>query len=393
MDGSAKNKPRTKVGWFPLFLGLPLGNTSVGALLLLAEEGYRTVRYKQHPFRWYLNPIYKYLGLFFVVMVASSLLSTKKDLALVSTLGFFLMVSMVVLGAKDLAKDPKLPALLSILVASSTLSALYAFLYFAKNLSRATAPFVGVNGYGALIVISTSLGIGYLGSRRDRWRYLAVPYAIMMALAAVLTLTRGAWLGYLAMFLVFWSRDKRHLIAILLGICIVAALIFAIPVTHERIKDLGRAFQLRNDIWLATVEMVKENPLLGVGPGVYAYEYPKYRIPNTTEPVAAYAHNIFLQVLAETGVLGFATFFGFLFQVFRAAFYLARRKNFFYQGLLAGLAGILISQQTDNTIVGFEVGGAFWLLVGLTLGFYFLEKQAEGERTTTATSGEAGGFN
>lgn len=303
MDGAVKEKLHIKAGWFPLFLGLPLGNTSVGALLLLAEEGYHTVRYKQHPFRLYLKPIYKYLGLFFVVMVASSLLSTKKDLALVSTLGFFLMVSMVVLGAKDLAKNPKLPALLSILVASSILSALYAFLYFARHLSRATAPFVGVNGYGALIVISTGLCIGYLGSRRDRWRYLTVPYAIIMALAAVLTLTRGAWLGYLAMFLVFWAREKRHLIAILLGIVIVAALIFAIPVTHERINDLGRAFQLRNDIWLATVEMVKENPLLGVGPGVYAYEYPKYRIPNTTEPVAAYAHNIFLQVLAETGVL------------------------------------------------------------------------------------------
>src|SRR5262245_53694872 len=60
----------------------------------------------------------------------------------------------------------------------------------------------------------------------------------------------------------------------------------------------------------AGIEMFKDNPLLGVGPGCSMVAYPLY-VPKEAHcgcQDQLVIHNAFIQILSETGILGFLAF-------------------------------------------------------------------------------------
>ena len=82
--------------------------------------------------------------------------------------------------------------------------------------------------------------------------------------------------------------------------------------------NLQLVFSERMPAYLTAIEMARDHPLMGVGPGVYKWQYMHYRVrlPARYPPLwlegrplnFREAHNDHLQVLAETGVVGYALF-------------------------------------------------------------------------------------
>ncbi len=70
------------------------------------------------------------------------------------------------------------------------------------------------------------------------------------------------------------------------------------PVTDENFSVLERLAH-----WVAAQRMWEQSPWLGVGPGNYAQVYPQVRLPQWEEALG-HAHNIYLNVAAETGLVG-----------------------------------------------------------------------------------------
>ena len=70
------------------------------------------------------------------------------------------------------------------------------------------------------------------------------------------------------------------------------------PVTDENFSVIERLAH-----WIAALRMWELSPWLGVGPGNYAAVYPQVRLARWEEPLG-HAHNIYLNVLAENGMLG-----------------------------------------------------------------------------------------
>ncbi len=70
------------------------------------------------------------------------------------------------------------------------------------------------------------------------------------------------------------------------------------PVTDENFSVIERLAH-----WIAALRMWALSPWLGVGPGNYAAVYPQVRLPRWEEPLG-HAHNIYLNVLAENGLVG-----------------------------------------------------------------------------------------
>ena len=70
------------------------------------------------------------------------------------------------------------------------------------------------------------------------------------------------------------------------------------PVTDENFSVIERLAH-----WIAALRMWELSPWLGVGPGNYAAVYPQVRLPRWEEPLG-HAHNIYLNVLAENGLIG-----------------------------------------------------------------------------------------
>lgn len=72
------------------------------------------------------------------------------------------------------------------------------------------------------------------------------------------------------------------------------------------------SFSIRSVMWLATVRMAQDNPLTGVGAGAWEVEIPRYQATDSVTETDYYAHNEFLQLVAEYGLTG-ALFIGLLF--------------------------------------------------------------------------------
>jgi O-antigen ligase len=146
---------------------------------------------------------------------------------------------------------------------------------------------------------------------------------------------------------------------------------FAIwDVADVEVNDANFATVERVAHWQAAFGMWADRPWLGQAPGHFELAYPRYRLARWSEPLG-HAHNIYLQQLAEAGLLGLA---GFL--LFGAwAVWLALRAawlphNGLHAALGLGLVGLLaalaVHSLTDNLFVH-DLTIQLGLLLGLTV--------------------------
>ncbi|HLB37531.1 MAG TPA: hypothetical protein VJL31_13250, partial [Gemmatimonadales bacterium] len=109
----------------------------------------------------------------------------------------------------------------------------------------------------------------------------------------------------------------------------------------------------------------------GTGLGTFTMVYPRYRLPEDREPVPSrpFAHNIFLNIAAEGGLLGVLSFAS----VIALALWWGARwirqspanEGLIAAGVVAALVGVLVHQQVDGTVMRFHVGLGMWMLLGL----------------------------
>ncbi len=81
----------------------------------------------------------------------------------------------------------------------------------------------------------------------------------------------------------------------------------AIDVVNTEVTDANFSVMERLAHWIAAVRMWEISPWLGVGPGNYAVVYDSVRLPQWTEALG-HAHNIYLNTLAESGMIGLMGF-------------------------------------------------------------------------------------
>lgn len=74
-------------------------------------------------------------------------------------------------------------------------------------------------------------------------------------------------------------------------------------VVQQQVTDSNFSIIERLAHWIAALRMWEMSPWLGVGPGNYAAVYPQVRLPRWEDPLG-HAHNTYLNVLAENGLIG-----------------------------------------------------------------------------------------
>lgn len=148
--------------------------------------------------------------------------------------------------------------------------------------------------------------------------FLASSLAIMGS-ALILTQSRGAWasLGIAFIVMVFVSFknkfDKKRFIILLLFIALLVIPLagifyFGKDIIIPRVETITNASSSelssegRFKIWGGTVAMIKDNMLIGSGPGTFIWAFPKYR-PEGLSSRANFAHNDYLNTAAEMGIL------------------------------------------------------------------------------------------
>ena len=199
------------------------------------------------------------------------------------------------------------------------------------------------------------------------------------ALAALyFTGSRGGLIAYAAMLLLalFFIKPRRMAVSkILLASTLAFAIVFALsrePTTRVKEADEFTVVS-RLALWGAAGSMFIEHPVLGVGYGNYRGLYSDY-LPALT-PNQLDAHNLYLQLLAETGIIGFAIFCLLAWSFARLALKLVRNDDPLFRllGIAVGgaLAATLIHGMVDYLFnVSPQFGALFWLVMALGLAAF-----------------------
>jgi O-antigen ligase len=227
---------------------------------------------------------------------------------------------------------------------------------------------------------------------------LLMTYAIitlLLAAALYLSFSRGAWLAAVAAFgamIVFAPRRLwigLGLVVVAIGLLIGLSSSGLLPeAINQRLADAGELFQLHdvrgmliNDVnyslierqahWQAALNMLNDQPWTGVGFSNYQVVYDQYRLLNW--PMAlGHAHNIYLNVAAELGLIGLVTYMLLWLSVFNVTFQTIRQASGLDRVLALGLMGtwvyLSVHMLVDNLYVNnthLLVGALFGLLASL----------------------------
>jgi O-antigen ligase len=169
--------------------------------------------------------------------------------------------------------------------------------------------------YSGWTLVVTLLLLGDVFFRRDRRRLMwSLPAATFGASTLLLGLTRGAWIG-LATGLALAVGIGRPRGLILLPL-VAMSLILLLP--QPVVQRANSTFDLQDQstrerlgMLSSGLEMVRDHPLFGVGPGLAQPAFADYRSDEAPERIP-HLHNNVLQIAAERGAVGLLSYFAIL---------------------------------------------------------------------------------
>ena len=370
-----------------MFVGIPLGSAVGGIPFLLAGKIIESSRKIEK------NTVVVLAILFVLFFLPSLINAQNKLIAVGSVLSLALLIYAVFLGVNHIIlRGDFFNLLIKILIILAALSSIYTLATYFSNFDfvhfevRARALFAGSNTLGGVMVFSIIWTLTYVihgNTSKKLWLGLAV---LLMILALIFSFSRGAWLGAIGGMISYalWERKARFKLTMLLLIAVV--LFLSIPLLRARLASIVDVFhpftQERVHIWKASWNMIKAHPLLGVGMGNFPFAYGEYMVEGAKISQPSSAHNIFLNIWAEGGLLALLSFVGIVVITFVKGFRLIRSLSGLSRAVaiasFSALLGILIHNQVDTTLYSMHVGPIFWLLVGMIIyGDKFTWKQSK----------------
>jgi O-antigen ligase len=201
-----------------------------------------------------------------------------------------------------------------------------------------------------------------------RWRTAWLPAAVV-GLGLLLTFSTGGWLGGLAAVLVVVAAMSRRQLALRFGGLAAVALIgvsgLAIAgVLPERLNPLRQTGGFRLDLWLSSLQMLRDHPLLGIGLDNFAYLYGQFyvRAGAVAEPNLSHPHNWVLHVWLELGLVGLIAFVWLLVRFWKAAL---SSNGWLVAGAMGAMADMLVHGLIDNSYFLVDLAFVFWLTLAL----------------------------
>ena len=199
-------------------------------------------------------------------------------------------------------------------------------------ISLALKPFINrkIAPYCYFICVTACLTLGFLIFVKKPMLFFPALGGIILSpllclVSFYLTFSKGGLVAFAAVILFFISfsllflKDKKIKLFSFIFAIIIIVLITFFSIGFYKLKGdkLGSPIAsalARINYWPPGIKMLEESPLIGVGPGAFGSIYPRYKLPHGQE--TQMAHNDYLQVLAETGLLGFCFYIGCILTIF-----------------------------------------------------------------------------
>ncbi|PZA06408.1 MULTISPECIES: O-antigen ligase [unclassified Meiothermus] len=253
------------------------------------------------------------------------------------------------------------------------------------GLTRVSGPYFNSNHYSGFLALAVPITLGLARSSRGFGRGLWASLAGLLFVNLALTFSWG--LLAVALALAGWllaGFGRRGWAGVLLALGPLGlALLMLLSLSPQLAGSLGQrtvalwqdwarvSLESRAGIARGSLELIKAHPWLGVGPGNFVYTWPRYRPPKIeTVPQEIlhkrvnYAHNDYLQVASETGLLGLAAFLGFWILVLGKG-----APSPAGAGIKVGLIALLLHGLTDGNLTVVPANAVLaYLFAGLYVG-------------------------
>lgn len=379
---------RYEIGVFAVAGFIPLAPTMalLGLILLTAVSFFiRLFRDKSMKLR---STILDYFVILFGMVLLYSFITSytpgSSMLALLIHMAFIVFYFILVSTIKT---RRQLYFLAALLVLSTTIASLYG-LYQLKTVgatseawvdttlfedikARVGSTFENPNVLGEYLVLIIPVAIAMLWGQKNWLSKLAILglTAIMLG-CLVYTYSRGAYVGLMLAFALFAVlRDRRFVI---LGVVGLLMLPFVLPASViNRFASIGNLNDTssfyRISVWLGSLKLAQDYWLSGIGLGLEPFKlvYPKYSL---NAAYAHHSHNIYIQLMIETGIAGLLMFFAIIavyYKTLLAGFYKTKDKfiSTFMIAVASGMAGYLAQGMVENIWYNNRVLLTFWVML------------------------------
>ena len=270
------------------------------------------------------------------------------------------------------------------------------FLLFGRFM-RAYGTFEQPNPYAGYLGLTLPLAVSLTFELRA-WlgRLTAFAAMLLMVVALGMSWSRGAWLGFVVAMLVMsmahsrWTAvlagsavgflalslvlNSAHLLPSILtqrfaGLSAygLSQSAFTVPdVTTAEVTEANYALIERLAHWQVALRMWTDHPWLGVGIGNYAVVYPAYALLHWPKPLG-HAHNYYLNIGAETGMVGLVFYLVFWMAAFWQTLRAIRSTSGLPRGVALGTLGALMHLSVHSVFDNLYVH-TMYLQVAVLLG-------------------------
>jgi len=393
-----------------LRLFVHLVNFILLAFLFIKKYGFEFSKYPKIP-----KPVIVFLSLYYFSMIFSSIFSQHffAGVIMMARQSIFFIIAYIFFSFINDIKDVRI-IIISLICASMiiALSSIYEFAAGGFNLVNAAlgiryriANIVGnpLKGSTFFILTIPMVFTFFLSGKYKHKSTLLLSVASILLIGLFLIISRSAlFVVFITLMFILFHLNKQLFKKSITVFFIILFLLFLISPLYDTISlffQIKFGLSQRNYFWAMAVDVIKDNPLLGIGPGSFKYEIFNYSpvLLNSwagrviTDLYMATqgenpSHNLFLKFASDMGIPGIITIVYFMIYYFKiSASTLKKAKDGITEYYLIILAisaaggGMFIRGLFDS--IGIVTYGIitsdlpFWLWFGILIFFYQKPKE------------------
>jgi O-antigen ligase len=247
---------------------------------------------------------------------------------------------------------------------------------------RAIGTFGQANELGSFLALFTVVAVAMVAGVRALWgRALLLTIAVLGAIGLLMSLSRGGMLALAVSLAIVAWRTSRTAFAVLVAGLLLSPL-WAPDYVKQRVMEsqvevegsdqvaIDSAAEARVQTWRSIFEVVEAHPIEGVGWTGLGHVLPDIGTQLGLEEVKDSAHNTFLRLLGETGLIGLGLFCWLLWSCWALGDRLVRAaRNRFDRALGIAMCGAVVSMAVScafgDRFFNVLIAGNFWMLCAL----------------------------
>ncbi len=213
----------------------------------------------------------------------------------------------------------------------------------------------------------------HLLAETARWKKLSAWSLGLGTVALACSQSRGGLvaLGFVLMLAIFYfGNNWRIRFPLLFGLGLLGLLSYFVGtiLNLEHLGEIEKTGAGRLLLWDTAWKLFTQSPIFGVGWGNFEQIYGYYIHVSWIPPGVLWVHNLYLQLLSETGLVGFGAFFFVVFIALREARRQMRLPSHFHRALSFGVFGAILTMLVHgfvDTIIGAQIAAIYWMWLAL----------------------------